>query len=63
MLLPVTVSLSLVASAWASVIGVDLEVQQLFNSSGTDYPTTFTRDVVPVILPPMINVIERDPLS
>jgi len=28
--------------------GVDVAVQQLFNSSGTDYPTSFTRDIVPV---------------
>lgn len=39
---------SLVVSSWGTIIGVDIAVQQLFNSSGTTYATAFTRDVVPV---------------
>lgn len=37
-------------SVGASTPGVDIEVQLLFNSSGTTYPTDFTRDIVPVPL-------------
>jgi hypothetical protein len=48
MFLSLAVGVSLAASAWASIIGVEVAVQQLFNSPGTNYPTTFTCDVVPV---------------
>jgi hypothetical protein len=33
---------------FAATPGVDVVVQMLFNSSGTQYPTDFTRDIVPV---------------
>jgi len=36
---------------------VDIDVQQLFNSSGTQYPTDFTRDIVPVC-PSPANLIQ-----
>jgi hypothetical protein len=44
---------STLVAAWATLVlartpGVDTEVQLLFNSSGTEYPTDFTRDIVPV---------------
>ena len=41
----------LVSAVWATTPGVELVVQQLLNSSGTNYPTSFTRDIVPVSNP------------
>ena len=41
--------LSLVTTgSWAGTPGVDVFVQQLANADFTNYPTSFTRDIVPV---------------
>jgi hypothetical protein len=45
---------SIVSLACAATPGVDVDVQILFNSSGTQYPTDFTRDIVPVKSPPFV---------
>ena len=40
--------LLVVTETWASTPGVDVLVQQLANADFTNYPTSFTRDIVPV---------------
>ena len=54
--------------AWAfgwvngSSPGVDIATQQLFNSPGTNYPTDFTRDIVPVFafVADVLTLLERN---
>jgi len=48
MLLHLCYLASFIGVVYASTPGVDVAVQLLFNSSGTQYPTDFTRDIVPV---------------
>ena len=43
-----TLLAAIVGLTCAPTPGVDLAEQMLFNSSGTHYPTDFTRDIVPV---------------
>ena len=57
---------SIVGFAFAATPGVDVDVQLLFNSSGTQYPTDFTRDIVPVESPfisSLMTYLERHTLT